>query len=76
VTVQSEAAALSMAARPFMLTAFWTLNDKFTAPAKLAAGETLVVWSCFVSEREVRFDPAVDRSMNPVPGTDLFRLTR
>jgi hypothetical protein len=66
-----------------LLTAFWTLNNKFTAPANLAAGETLVVWSCFVGEREVRFDPAVDRPntlkidcLNPVPGTGLFRLTR
>jgi hypothetical protein len=83
VTVQSEPSALSISSKAVFVDCFLTLNNKFTAPANLAAGETLVAWSRFVSEREVRFDPAVDKPdtlkidcSNPVPGTGSFRLTR
>jgi hypothetical protein len=83
VTVQSEPSALSIRSMAVFVDCFLTLNHKFTAPAKLAAGETQIPWSRFVSEREVRFDPAVDKPdtlkidcSNPVPGSGSFRLTR
>jgi hypothetical protein len=83
VTVQSEPSALSISSKAVFVDCFLILNHRFTAPAKLTAGETQVAWSRFVNEHDVRFDPAVevpDRVMihcsNPVPGTGSFRLTR
>jgi hypothetical protein len=82
VTVQSNPLALSINSKSVFVDCFMTLNNTFTAPANLAAGETQVPWSRFVSGRDARFDPAVDKPdtlkidcSNPVPGSGRFRLT-
>jgi hypothetical protein len=83
VTVQSEPSALSISSKAAFVDCFLILNHNFTAPANLAVGETKIPWGRFVSQREVRFDPAVDKPdnlkidcSNPVPGIGSFRLTR
>ena len=83
VTIQGQPSALSISSKAAFAQCLLTLNSKFTAPAKLAVGETHVLWSQFVSKQDVHFDPAVDGlgtlvidCMNPVHGVGLFRFKR
>jgi hypothetical protein len=82
MTVQSGPSALSISSKAVFVDCFLTLNKQFTAPANLAAGETQVPWSRFVTAQDVRFDPAVEipgrlmiHCSNPVPVVGSFRLT-
>jgi hypothetical protein len=82
VTIQAEPSALSISSKIAFVQCYLTLNSKFTAPANLAAGKTVVRWSRFVTEHDVRFDPAVNvphtliiDCLNPVPRVGFFRLT-
>jgi hypothetical protein len=63
MTVQSEPSALSISSKAVFVDCFVTLNNKFTAPAKLAAGETQVPWSRFVTAQGVRL---IRRSRYPI----------
>ncbi len=83
VTIQGQPTALSVSSKAAFTQCLLTLNSKFTAPAKLAVGETLVPWSRFVREQDVRFDPEVDGfgtlmidCLKPVHGVGLFRFKR
>jgi hypothetical protein len=83
VTIQGGPLALSISSEAAFVQCYLTLNSKFTAPATLAPGKTLVPWSRFVTAQDVRFDPTVDRPdtlivdcLNPVHGVGSFRFTR
>jgi hypothetical protein len=81
VTIQGQPTALSISSKAAFIQCLLTLNSKFTAPAKLVPGETIVPWSRFVTAQDVRFDPTVDRPdtlivdcLNPVHGVGSFRF--
>jgi hypothetical protein len=83
VTIQAEPSALSIVSEASFVQCFLTLNKRFTAPAQLAAGETLVAWSRFVTEGEVRFDPVLYvpetlkiECLSPEARTGFFRFAR
>lgn len=83
VTVEGRPTTLSIKTEVPFAQCLLTLNSKYIAPARLAPGETYVPWSLFVSEQDVRFDPAVDElgtltidCLNPVHGVGLFRFKR
>jgi len=83
VTLQAEPSGLSVRSKAAFVQCFLTLNSKFTAPANLMAGETIVPWSRFVTAHDARFDPTVDvpdtliiDCLNPVPHAGVFHLTR
>jgi hypothetical protein len=81
VTIQGRPTALSISSETVFVQCLLTLNGKFTAPAKLVPGETLVPWSRFGAGRDVTFDPAIyglDTLMidclNPKRGVSVFRF--
>jgi hypothetical protein len=83
VTIQGQPTALSISSETAIDQCLLTLNGKFTAPAKLAPGETLVPWSRFVAGQNVRFDPATERPdaliidcLKPAQGLASFRFKR
>jgi hypothetical protein len=83
VTIRGEPSALSIVSEASFVQCFLTLNRRFTAPAQLAAGKTLVAWSRFVTEGEVRFDPVLHvpdtlkiECLNPEVRTGFFRFPR
>jgi hypothetical protein len=83
VKIQGQPTALSISSKAAFVQCLLTLNSKFTAPAELAVGETLVPWSRFVSKEDVPFDREVNGfgtlmidCLKPVHGVGLFRFTR
>jgi hypothetical protein len=83
VTIQGQPTALSISSKAALDQCLLTLNGKFTAPAKLAPGETLVPWSRFVAEQNMRFDPEVERPaalivdcLKPAHDLGSFRFSR
>jgi hypothetical protein len=81
VTIQGRPTALSISSETVFVQCLLTLHGKFTAPAKLVPGETLVPWSRFGAGRDVTFDPAIyglDTLMidclNPKRGVSVFRF--
>jgi hypothetical protein len=83
VTIQGQPTMLSISSEAAFVQCLLTLNSKFTAPATLAPGETLVPWSRFLAERDVRFDPAVEGldvlmidCLKPVHSVGFFRFKR
>jgi len=83
VTIQAGPSALSIVSEASFVQCFLTLYRKFTAPAQPATGKTLVAWSRFVTEGQVRFDPVLHlldtlkiECLNPEAGTGFFRFAR
>ena len=83
VTIQGQPTALSISSEAAFDQCLLTLNGKFTAPAKLAPGETLVPWWRFVGEQNEHFDPEVGRldalivdCLKPAHGVETFRFKR
>ena len=81
VTVEAQPTALIISSEVAFVQCLLVLNGKFYAPARLVPGETLVPWSRFIAEREVRFDPVTDGvdvltidCLQPVHSVGSFRF--